>query len=61
MTSARQLDAFLLSREWRDADDGVEIVLWARAREAPVRVRLTRQEPVMFVGRTAITRAGRRA
>ncbi|MBX3214508.1 MAG: DNA polymerase II [Labilithrix sp.] len=61
MTSARQLHAFLLSREWRDADDGVEIVLWARAREAPVRVRLTRQEPVMFVGRTAITRAGRRA
>jgi hypothetical protein len=23
MADARQLDAFLLSREWRDADDGV--------------------------------------
>jgi hypothetical protein len=34
MSSARQLDAFLLSREWRDADDGVEVVLWARAVEA---------------------------
>ena len=33
VTGARQLDAFLLSREWRDADDGIEIVLWARAKE----------------------------
>ena len=31
MANVRQLDAFLLSRQWRDADDGVEIVLWARA------------------------------
>lgn len=61
MAPTRQIDAFLLSREWRDADDGVEIVLWARAREAPVRARLTRQEAVMFVPRTTITRAGRRA
>jgi hypothetical protein len=43
VTGARQLDAFLLSREWRDADDGIEIVLWARAAEAPVRVRMSRQ------------------
>ncbi|MBX3208955.1 MAG: DNA polymerase II [Labilithrix sp.] len=60
MATARQVEAFLLSREWRDADDGVEIVLWARAKDAPVRVRLRRQEAVMFVPRTAVTRAGRR-
>ncbi|MBX3224205.1 MAG: hypothetical protein KF795_27060, partial [Labilithrix sp.] len=60
MATARQVEAFLLSREWRDADDGVEIVLWARAKEAPVRVRLRRQEAVMFVPRTAVTRDGRR-
>ncbi len=60
MAVARQVDAFLLSREWRDADDGLEVVLWARAKEAPVRIRLPRQEAVMFVPRTAITHAGRR-
>jgi len=60
MAAVRQVDAFLLSREWRDADDGVEVVLWARAKEAPVRVRLPRQEAVMFVPRMAITHAGRR-
>ncbi|HVH44713.1 MAG TPA: hypothetical protein VM925_20310, partial [Labilithrix sp.] len=51
----RQTDAFLLSREWRDGDDGVEIVLWARAQDVPIRVRLTRQEPVMFVPRDTVT------
>jgi DNA polymerase II len=57
---SREIEAFLLSREWRDADDGVEVVLWARAKEAPVRVRLTRQESVMFVLRDVTTRWGRR-
>ena len=60
MANVRQLDAFLLSRQWRDADDGVEIVLWARAKESPVRVRVSRQEAVMFVLRTTTTFAGRR-
>jgi DNA polymerase II len=54
------VDTFLLSREWRDADDGVEIVLWARAKEAPVRVRIRGQESVMFVPRDVRTFGGRR-
>ncbi len=54
------VDAFLLSREWREGNDGVELTLWARAVEAPVRVRMTRQEAVMFVPRTAVTHDGRR-
>ncbi len=60
MTEVRRIEAFLLSREWRDADDGVEVVLWARAAEAPVRVRLPRQEAVMFVPREADAWAPRR-
>lgn len=60
MAAIRKIEAFLLSREWRDADDGVEIVLWARAEEGPVRVRVPRQEAVMFVPRDADTYAGRR-
>jgi hypothetical protein len=58
MARARQVDAFLLSREWHD---GVEVVLWARAVEAPVRARFVRQEAVMFVPRHAEARADRRA
>ncbi|MDB4937006.1 MAG: polymerase [Labilithrix sp.] len=57
---APKIDAFLLSREWRDGDDGIEIVLWARSKELPVRVRLSRQEAVMFVPRNVVSHAGRR-
>ena len=56
----RAIDAFLLSREWHDTDAGIEIVLWARAAELPVRARFTRQEAVMFVLRGAEARAHRR-
>jgi DNA polymerase-2 len=55
------VDAFLLSREWRNTDRGVEIILWARAIEAPVRVRLTAQESVMFVPRGSDATSTRRA
>jgi DNA polymerase-2 len=58
---AQTVDAFLLSREWRDTDAGVEIVLWARAAEGPVRARFSGQEAVMFVPRGSPARAHRRA
>jgi DNA polymerase-2 len=58
--TVRTVEAFLLSREWRDRPDGVEVVLWGRATAAPVCVRLPAQESVMFVPRGAATQAGRR-
>ena len=60
MASVRHLEAFLLSREWRDTEDGIEVVLWARAPEGAVRVRLSGQEAVMFVPRDVVTASGRR-
>lgn len=60
MPEVTHIDAFLLSREWRDADDGIEIVIWARSREGPIRARLSRQEAVMFVPRDVPTVTGRR-
>jgi DNA polymerase-2 len=54
------MDAFLLSREWRDRNDGVELVLWARAADTPVCARFPGQEAVMFVRRPTETRGGRR-
>jgi DNA polymerase-2 len=44
-------NAFLLTRQWRDAPSGIEIVLWARAESGPIRVRLDRQEAVAFAER----------
>ncbi len=55
------VDAFLLSREWRDRDAGIEVTLWARAAAYPVRARFTGLEAVMFVPRGAEARADRRA
>lgn len=60
MSDVRRVEAFLLSREWRDLDDGIELVLWARAAEGPVRVRIPKQEAVMFVPRDATSFTGRR-
>lgn len=59
--AGRRVEAFLLSREWRDQDDGIELILWARSNEGPVRVRIGRQEAVMFVPRDVVTHLGRRA
>jgi DNA polymerase-2 len=57
---SRRIEAFLLSREWRDMDEGIELILWARSAGAPVRLRVPRQEAVMFVPRESVTHSGRR-
>ena len=56
----RTVDAFLLSREWHEGDSGLEIVLWARSAELPVRARFSGLEAVMFVPRGTDARADRR-
>ena len=61
MSDVRELEAFLLSAEWRDTSRGLELTLWGSSPEhGPVRATLTRQEAVMFVPRSAETKAGRR-
>jgi DNA polymerase-2 len=58
--ASREVEAFLLSREWRDGADGIEITLWCVSGDGPIKVVLRRQEAVMFVPRHVETRAGRR-
>ncbi|HEX4447129.1 MAG TPA: 3'-5' exonuclease, partial [Polyangiaceae bacterium] len=58
---ADAIDAFLLSRDWRERESGIEVVLWARAAAMPVRARFSGLESVMFVPRGAGARADRRA
>lgn len=43
---------FILTREWRDGQDGCRLTLWAATDQGPARITLTRIEPVMFVRRS---------
>ncbi len=49
----RALPCHLLTRQWRDTSDGLELVFWAASEAGPVRVRVTDQEAVCFVDRAA--------
>ena len=60
VSAVRELEAFLLSVEWRDTARGLELTLWGSSLEGPVRATFTGQEAVMFVPRYAETQAGRR-
>ena len=55
-----ELDAFLLTREWRDERDGLRLTYWAWSEQGPVRLLVTSQEAMMFVERAASTSSGRR-
>ena len=48
------LRAFLLTRHWRDASEGLELTLWAASEHGSVRVVLDGEEAVCFVERTAM-------
>ena len=44
-------EVFLLTRDWRDTPRGLELVLWGRGEEGPVRAVLRGQEAVCFLPR----------
>ena len=50
MTS-RSEKAFLLTRQWRDTPDGIELVFWATSDNGPVRIQVDGQEAVGFAER----------
>lgn len=45
------LEGFILTSQWRDTRDGLELVFWAATAEGPLRIQLTEERPVCFVGR----------
>ncbi len=56
-----RLDAFLLTRRFRDGPHGLTYTFWGASEQGPVRVKVTGEEPVFFVRRdTAVPRAARR-
>ncbi len=42
---------FLLTRQWRDTPQGLELVFWARTAEGPLRLLFQGQEAVCFIAR----------
>jgi DNA polymerase-2 len=54
------LDAFVLTRQWRDGRDGVELTYWLASERGPVRVRQNKREAVMFVPRGVEAQCDRR-
>jgi DNA polymerase II len=61
VTEPREIEAFLLSVEWKDSARGIELTLWARSTDdGPIRATIAAQEAVMFVPRAWPTHAGRR-
>ena len=48
-----QLDAFILTRQWRDGSGGLELTFWARGDDGPVKVEFDGERAVCFVERDA--------
>ncbi|MDQ3034567.1 MAG: DNA polymerase II [Myxococcota bacterium] len=61
MDGTRDIEAFLLTREWRDGPDGIEITLWCvSAEDGPIKATLRGESGVFFVPRESSTTEGRR-
>ena len=43
------IECFLLSRQWRDTPQGVELIFWASTAQGPVRVVISGQQSLFFV------------
>jgi len=52
--------AVLLTRQWFDRRDGLELTFWGASEQGPIKAVLTGQDAVMFVERQTATRQGRR-
>jgi len=50
-------DAFILTREWRDAPKGVRVELWVSTDDGPAKIIIDREEAVFFVAQTDAERA----
>ncbi len=46
-----KLEGFLLSRQWRDTREGIELSFWAHSQRGPLRISVPRQRAVCFVDR----------
>lgn len=50
-TPLQLFTGFLLTRQWRDTPNGIELEYWASSPQGPLRLRFTNQQAVCFIGR----------
>lgn len=55
-----ELDVFLLTRRWRDTDDGLRFDLWGQSSLGPVHLAFTQQQANFFIERHVPTHSGTR-
>ncbi len=48
----QSVKGYLLTRHWRDTNDGIELCFWGATENGPVRCQITNQEAVCFLKRT---------
>ncbi len=51
LSETQTIDGFLLSRQWRDLRDGLELSFWASTAHGPLRLHVPSQRAVCFVSR----------
>jgi DNA polymerase-2 len=49
--TVEQIEGFLLSRQWRDTRDGIDLSFWAHSARGPLRISVPGQRAVCFVDR----------
>lgn len=48
------LQGFILTSQWRDTRNGLELVFWAATGQGPLRIVLTHERPVCFISRDTV-------
>ncbi len=48
----RSVTGYLLTRHWRDTNDGIELCFWGKSEQGPVRLAISHQEAVCFIERS---------
>ncbi len=52
------LDAWLLTREWRDTRQGIELTFWASSKSGPIKIIITGTSAICFINRQKKTNKG---
>ncbi len=52
MTKKQNLSGFILTRQWRDTPDGVNLSFWANTEQGPVHILIEKQRAVCFIRRS---------
>lgn len=49
--TTHHIDAFILTRQWRDTGRGIELILWASSDNGPIRIKVSAQRSLFFINR----------